>query len=195
VAVFRDRLTGRELVAGTTHVLWNPKRGLVKLKQLQCLFSHMASLRQRQLQNEGGQPPPRAVLLLGDLNLTPGSALHAFLLQGVLQASAQTEGSWDGQRGDHDWQRGVSAAPFVHEQHSFGPQLVSAYGWVGEPECTSFHGGFKGTVDYILLTPDFWTVRQLLPTPPLAELQRRRSLPDAAMPSDHVPIAADLEWR
>ena len=31
--VFRP-YEGRELVAGSTHILWNPKRGLVKLRQL-----------------------------------------------------------------------------------------------------------------------------------------------------------------
>jgi mRNA deadenylase 3'-5' endonuclease subunit Ccr4 len=83
----------------------------------------------------------------------------------------------------------------VDESHALLP-LVSAYGRTsGEPECTSFHGGFQGTVDYILFTESQFSVISKLPTPSRGELRRRRSLPDMAMPSDHVPIAADLEWQ
>ena len=84
----------------------------------------------------------------------------------------------------------------VDESHTLLP-LVSAYGssTSGEPECTSFHGGFQGTVDYILFTQSQFRVISKLPTPSRGELRRRRSLPDMAMPSDHVPIAADLEWQ
>ena len=52
-----------------------------------------------------------------------------------------------------------------------------------------------GTVDYILITADDFRPRQLLPTPPRAELAARgSSWPDWDVPSDHVPIAADLQW-
>ena len=83
----------------------------------------------------------------------------------------------------------------MHESHALTTELASAYAHAGEPECTSFHSGFEGTVDYILHTAADFCVRTVLPTPSRRELEARRSLPDWATPSDHVPIPADLEWK
>ena len=44
VGIFLDRVAQRELVVATTHLVFNPKRGIVKLKQLQHLLSR-ASMR------------------------------------------------------------------------------------------------------------------------------------------------------
>ena len=79
--------------------------------------------------------------------------------------------------------------------HALAGQLCSAYGHLGEPECTSYHGGFAGTVDYVLFGHRALEVRTVLPTPTLHELAARRSLPDFGVPSDHVPLAVDLSWR
>ena len=201
---------------------------------------------------------PRPIVVLGDLNCTPDSALYRFLLNGKLTEPLSTEGMWDGQRpnpnGNHRSLRGGAStrpqhsarrAPgSQHPYHRSTPTssapthtpssiplpdssttapiapppapaetarsrspafeathalscapLVSAYAQHGEPQCTSYHGGFQGTVDYILLEPNHFHIRQLLPTPSLADMMRRGSLPDQWTPSDHVPIAADLEWK
>lgn len=304
LGLFRDNLNGRELVVATTHLLWNPNRGLVKLKQAQCILNRSAALSAAGAQAEPlplplvaaasvsgsskadtkkvslvAAPTPkagaagtsmsgiaslRACVLLGDFNCCPGSPLYHFLLGGRLRAPLRTEGTWDGQKASHShshkggnpharllppplpppaamttirktaWPlrptvttgttvttgkpsqsgggdgggghgggdrggRSLSSDGAmddqVDESHALLP-LVSAYGRTsGEPECTSFHGGFQGTVDYILFTESQFSVISKLPTPSRGELRRRRSLPDMAMPSDHVPIAADLEWQ
>lgn len=263
LGLFRDNLNGRELVVATTHLLWNPNRGLVKLKQAQCILNRSAALSAAGAQAEPlplplaaaasvsgsskadtkkvslvAAPTPkagaagtsmsgiaslRACVLLGDFNCCPGSPLYHFLLGGRLRAPLRTEGTWDGQKASHSHsQKGGNTharllpPPLpppaamtggrslssdgamddqVDESHALLP-LVSAYGRTsGEPECTSFHGGFQGTVDYILFTESQFSVISKLPTPSRGELRRRRSLPDLVMPSDHVPIAADLEWQ
>ena len=322
LGLFRDNLNGRELVVATTHLLWNPKRGLVKLRQAQCILNRSAAMSAVGSQAEplplaaaasvcgssnadtkktslvaaptpkagaagasssssvpnlgsssSGIGPLRACVLLGDFNCCPGSPLYHFLLGGRLRAPLRSENTWDGQTSSHSHKKsrsqkgGHSHARLllpplpppaamtsiwpplptgkpsrsgggdgggghgggdrggralssdgemvdqvdeshtllssdgemvdqVDESHTLLP-LVSAYGssTSGEPECTSFHGGFQGTVDYILFTQSQFRVISKLPTPSRGELRRRRSLPDMAMPSDHVPIAADLEWQ
>ena len=305
LGLFRDNLNGRELVVATTHLLWNPKRGLVKLRQAQCILNRSAAMSAVGSQAEplplaaaasvcgssnadtkktslvaaptpkagaagasssssvpnlgsssSGIGPLRACVLLGDFNCCPGSPLYHFLLGGRLRAPLRSENTWDGQTSSHSHKKsrsqkgGNSHARLllpplpppaamtsiwpplptgkpsrsgggdgggghgggdrggralssdgemvdqVDESHTLLP-LVSAYGssTSGEPECTSFHGGFQGTVDYILFTQSQFRVISKLPTPSRGELRRRRSLPDMAMPSDHVPIAADLEWQ
>ena len=310
LGLFRDNLNGRELVVATTHLLWNPKRGLVKLRQAQCILNRSAAMSAVGSQAEplplaaaasvcgssnadtkktslvaaptpkagaagasssssvpnlgsssSGISPLRACVLLGDFNCCPGSPLYHFLLGGRLRAPLRSENTWDGQTSSHSHKKSRSQKggnsharlllpplpppaamtsiwpplptgkpsrsgggdgggghgggdrggralssdgemvdqvdeSHIDESHTLLP-LVSAYGssTSGEPECTSFHGGFQGTVDYILFTQSQFRVISKLPTPSRGELRRRRSLPDMAMPSDHVPIAADLEWQ
>jgi mRNA deadenylase 3'-5' endonuclease subunit Ccr4 len=247
VAAFTDLSNGRELVVATTHILWNPKRGQVKLRQMQHLLRRVDAVRRPapsggsvtgveavgleeadgpapRSEAVGGQPPPtRAVVALGDWNAAPGSVLHAFLLGRAVVEPLKTERTWDGQEAVHRWmhsaghqdprqplppppraqqlpqtqprQQGGDGQWLPGETHPLAGELVSAYGHVGEPECTSFHHGFKGTVDYILLTAADLQVRTVLPLPNLREMSARRSLPDFLTPSDHLPIACDLSWR
>lgn len=267
VALLFDHVTGRELVVATTHLLWNPKRGLVKLRQLQHLLLRVDAMRRAPLVSAPLDAPPpeslpsppphtehvqpehasiRPVILLGDLNLTPDSLLYTFLLGSPLSAPLHSEREWDGQQAASSqrkqrrpipselaqanvgsevahgsqsarahqaprvdrsfastsdatalsaasW-RGDGARDALGETHPLAAELASAYGGLGEPECTSFHGGFQGTVDYITYTAAHFRVRSVLPTPQRVELVARRVLPDWLTPSDHVPIACDLTW-
>lgn len=221
VATLTDLASGRALVVGTSHILWNPKRGLVKLRQMQYLIARADEARARAAE-EGA-----AVVLLGDFNCTPSSALYGFLLGGSLRGAVADEGAWDGQKCQQQqqkwvrspqqmqklrWEQAQQPLKFVQhrqlassstspppppgalpESHRLAGLLSSAYGSTGEPECSSYHSGFQGTVDYILHTRELGVV-QLLPTPSRAQLAGRRSLPDAFCPSDHIAIAADLGW-
>ena len=64
-----------------------------------------------------------------------------------------------------------------------------------EPPATSWHQGFRGTVDYVLYEAAALRPTALLPTPGWATLESLGgALPTAAHPSDHVPVAADLAW-
>ena len=72
-------------------------------------------------------------------------------------------------------------------------RLRSAFAHMGEPRFTTAHGGFQGTVDFI-----FYDARRLAPhshlrMPSWAELAPERCLPSARRPSDHLPIACELE--
>ena len=268
IALLRDLESGKLLVVATTHILWNPRRGWVKLQQLNHLFARVDAMRRGAAATEAavdvtsndvgttscgesaddggiGQSTGATLpaVVLGDFNCTPASMLHGFLLGWPLQAPLHSERYWDGQEeiqnltrafrkhgtpqpwprapvpprlpppiADHDRSRGeVSASPprqrppppaqppplsaEVHSTHALAGELASAYGHLGEPECTSFHRGFQGAVDYILATRADFVVQTVLPLPSREELARRRSLPDAHCPSDHLPVACELAWR
>ncbi|EER15873.1 protein angel, putative [Perkinsus marinus ATCC 50983] len=84
-ALLRDRLTGCDLVAATTHLFWSPKFPDIKLLQ--------AYLLSRQLEdfisdNTPGDPfvSPPAVILGGDFNSTPpNSAVYELLTKASVQ--------------------------------------------------------------------------------------------------------------
>ncbi|KAG1676634.1 hypothetical protein FOA52_008763 [Chlamydomonas sp. UWO 241] len=68
------------LVVGNTHVLFNTKRGDVKLGQLRTMLSRMHAM--------GGavalQGGPAACVLMGDFNTAPGSGVYSFVETGSL---------------------------------------------------------------------------------------------------------------
>ena len=269
VGVFLDLIAQREVVVATTHLLFNPKRGIVKMRQLQHLLQRVDAARMATFDSAAAPTQPasapadgahasaaaalfsptptpaasgtpgsrRACIILGDFNMTPSSLLHAFVRGVRLVAANHTEGDWDGHEAERrargryhppPWQQECyhhatdgSRAMVMHEGHALpapsghalppapswhvpqvdathplAGELLSAYGHSrGEPEATTFHKRFMGTVDFIWYTAQHLAVRTVLPTPSRRELAARHSLPDRTMPSDHVPIACDLAWR
>ncbi|RHY83945.1 hypothetical protein DYB26_002693 [Aphanomyces astaci] len=73
------------VVVATTHILFNPRRGDVKLAQMQLLLSTLHALN-----------IPH-VILCGDFNVTPKSALYAFLSKGRLDGTTVYTGDASGQ--------------------------------------------------------------------------------------------------
>lgn len=71
-------VAGKKIVLATTHLVFNPKRGDVKLAQLQIVTGEIAA--------KATEVQACGVILCGDFNLTPDSPLYAFLSQGVLLA-------------------------------------------------------------------------------------------------------------
>ena len=245
IGVFLDRLAMREIVVATTHILFNPKRGIVKLRQLQHLLTRVDALRwpapaqpaalhspmTAALDQLIHDPAPsataasaatasagRALVVLGDLNMTPSSLLHGFVRGERLRAASWSEHEWDGHEAENRRGQGhrqpehapyagahlhapgqppeLPGKPLVDATHPLAGELHSAYGTSrGEPECTTLHRRFCGTVDYIWFSVKQLAVRTVLPTPSRRELLARRSLPDLATPSDHIPIACDFVWR
>ncbi|GAQ92102.1 CCR4-NOT transcription complex subunit 6 [Klebsormidium nitens] len=70
----------RLLVVANTHILFNPKRGDIKLAQLRHLLAQAHELAQQ----HAGAP----VLVMGDFNSSPESALYQYLSTGQLDLAA-----------------------------------------------------------------------------------------------------------
>lgn len=81
IAVLQRRAKGssQRLLVSSAHLLFNPRRGDIKLAQLSYLFAHVAGLAGSNGVPTGGPAAPGAaatpVLLCGDYNFTPDSAL------------------------------------------------------------------------------------------------------------------------
>ena len=209
LARLRDLATGRGVVVGVTHILWNPKRGQVKARQVEALMARAAELR-------GDDEEGAAVVVLGDFNCEPSSVLHSFVCDGRLDAPLADEGAWDGQqpgrarggvrggmrgggrrggRGSRGNGRLSGGGSIVTRMtHALAGRLRSAYAGWGEPEVSTYHGAHQGTVDSILFEPAHMEPLALRPTPSRAEHAWRGPMPRTGCPSDHVPIAADLGW-
>ncbi|CAH8359372.1 unnamed protein product [Eruca vesicaria subsp. sativa] len=204
----------RRLVVGNIHVLFNPKRGDIKLGQVRLLLERAYKLSQ-----EWGNIP---VAIAGDLNSTPESAIYDFVASADLdtqlhdrrQISGQCEietnqrsfrnhyavsASQTNEWSQEELQLATGGQTSTHVRHQL--KLNSAYAGVpgthrtrdqcGEPLATTCHSKFQGTVDYI------WHTKELVPlkvleTLPTDVLRRTRGLPSEKWGSDHLAIACEL---
>lgn len=199
-------------LVGNTHTLYNPKRGDIKIGQIRLFVKNA-----HKLSKEWGNIP---VVIAGDLNSTPQSAIYKFLASSELdllrhnrrQLSGQIEGrerygscrahtevsnSWS----NEELQLAAGSEEITRLQHYL--QLRSAYVGVpgssrtrdryGEPLVTTYHSDFMGTVDYI------WHSKDLVPvgvveTLPVDMLRKMRGLPTEDWGSDHFALVCKLAF-
>ncbi|KAI9017498.1 Endonuclease/exonuclease/phosphatase [Gaertneriomyces semiglobifer] len=69
----------RKICVATTHLLFNPKRGDIKLAQIMTFMSHVKDLVDEHERSSESNIP---LLFCGDLNLNPGSFLYNFIISG-----------------------------------------------------------------------------------------------------------------
>ncbi|KAM3268696.1 carbon catabolite repressor protein 4 5 isoform X1 [Capsicum chacoense] len=203
-----ESVSSPRFLVGNIHVLYNPNRGDIKLGQVR-LFLESA----QRLSQEWGDIP---VVLAGDLNSMPQSAMYQFLTSNKLDIQMHDRKQISGQiypfqnrsfnpRFCNRWSNeelmlatGTGASYLIHQL-----QLSSAYagtpgssrtrGNSGEPLATSYHFKFMGTVDYIWHTTEFVPVR-VLDTLPVDILRRTRGLPSKKWGSDHLSLVCELAF-
>ncbi|XP_069624613.1 protein angel homolog 2 isoform X4 [Ranitomeya imitator] len=90
------------ICVANTHLLYNPRRGDIKLTQLAILLAEITEVAQIQ---DGGFCP---IVLCGDFNSVPGSPLHRFIKEGRLHYEGMTIGKVSGQEKYHKGQRILS---------------------------------------------------------------------------------------
>lgn len=73
-----DGMSAPNLCVANTHLLYNPRRGDIKLAQLALLLAEVDKL---SCTSDGPRCP---IILCGDLNATPSSPLYQLLHNGVL---------------------------------------------------------------------------------------------------------------
>lgn len=206
----------RRFLVGNIHVLFNPKRGDIKLGQVR-LFLEKA----HRLSQEWGSIP---VIIAGDLNSMPQSALYQFLASSELDILLHDRKKISGQV-DFPLQRKALSSniyttrPLIHRwseeelrlatgneeisllHHHL--KLSSAYHGVpgnystrddnGEPLATSYHSKFMGTVDYIWHTEELVPLR-VLETLSIDNLRKTGGLPSEKWGSDHLALVCELAF-
>uniref|UniRef100_A0A3Q0RZH4 Protein angel homolog 1 n=1 Tax=Amphilophus citrinellus TaxID=61819 RepID=A0A3Q0RZH4_AMPCI len=174
------------ICVANTHLLYNPRRGDIKLAQLAIMLAEINRLSRL----PDGQVNP--VVFCGDFNSAPWSPLHSFLTTGCLRYSGMQIGIVSGQENSPRGQRLLTSPIWspslgINRQcqyenkytctlsnrvclcrawrieHSL--KLQSSYQHHlmpdGRPEITTCHSRTALTVDYILYSPDFVTLPSL----------------------------------
>ncbi|XP_034384121.1 protein angel homolog 2 isoform X3 [Cyclopterus lumpus] len=116
------------ICVANTHLLYNPRRGDIKLAQLAILLAEIGRL---------SRPPdgaPNPVVLCGDFNSTPRSPLYRFLTTGCLEYRGLQSSMVSGQEGSPRGQR-VLTSPLWSP--SLGINHRCQYETKEEPSCSS----------------------------------------------------------
>ena len=81
---------GATIVVGNTHVLFNPRRGDVKLQQVATLLAAAAAMSDELSGAQGGRGVP--VVVCGDFNSAPFSPIYDFLASGTISLTSSHPG-------------------------------------------------------------------------------------------------------
>ncbi|CAL1270362.1 unnamed protein product [Larinioides sclopetarius] len=89
------KFTNMLLHVATTHLLFNPKRGDIKLCQLRWLFAELERLSLKEVKGETRHYHP--IILCGDFNIEPNSPLYQFIENGCINLLNTVSGDLSGQ--------------------------------------------------------------------------------------------------
>lgn len=167
-----------QVCVANTHLYSNHQRPDVKLWQAYAL---MRELEQFVLQRD------IALIICGDLNSEPDSAVYEFIMEGGLSTH----------RPEFDTNDSIRVLPDLGNiVHSI--ELVSAMSTAmgSEPQFTNFTAKFRGTLDYICYTPSRLRVMAVSGIPDASELEMENGsgLPSACYASDHLMLCCDLAF-
>jgi len=91
-----SRHANNMVCVSNTHLLFNKKRGDIKLAQLSCLFSEIEEIARISLPGKGGTSY-HPIICCGDFNSTPFSPIYSFVVRGFLDYTGMHRDDFSGQ--------------------------------------------------------------------------------------------------
>jgi len=169
----RGQNGGHLLCVVNTHILADPGFTDVKLWQAHLLV--------QTLEKDFSDTP---MLVCGDFNSTPQSAVYEYLRRGML-------------RGDHEELQNDPCGLLEYLRIGHSLRMSTAYETCNgkEAEYTNYTEDFKGTLDYIFFSADSLAVLAVSQVDEEAQLQQETALPSSTRPSDHVSLVATFMFR
>lgn len=180
----QDRNSGAKLVVGSVHVFWDPSFPKLKLAQA-ALFRRAAFTAAHDFETQN-------VVLAGDWNSLPSSAVYAFMTDSdgtrfheeVRECSVDV---LDGTLRQSDWDTGMLST-YRHE-------VKDSDCSTGEVPLTTFTPKFSGAIDHIFVSSNIRNgLLGSLSLPSCSDFidARVEALPNGSHNSDHLPIISRL---
>jgi len=167
---------GHTIFVLNTHILCDPGATDVKLCQ-----AHFLMTSTQQMLGPNKHMP---LLICGDFNSTPDSAVYEYLQSGRVRT------------GHED----LAVDPCgllkrINAGHQF--QMATAYHACNgqEAKYTNYTEDFKGTLDYIWFTSNSLAVLAISQVDDESQLTQETALPSSTRPSDHVSLVATFMFR
>mmetsp|Transcript_17523 Transcript_17523/g.52712 ORF Transcript_17523/g.52712 Transcript_17523/m.52712 type:complete len:626 (-) Transcript_17523:269-2146(-) len=177
---------GHVLCVVNTHILCDPSAADVKLWQAHLLLQTLKQLPVNGQPGYSGPPPAMPLLICGDFNSTPDSAVYEYLRRGSVQPAHEDL------RSDP-----CGLLKQAHLQLRHNMCMATAYETCNgrEAQYTNYTEDFKGTLDYIWFSPDALAVLAISQVDDESQLQQETALPSSTRPSDHVSLVATFMFH
>jgi CCR4-NOT transcription complex subunit 6 len=160
---------------GNTHLYSNYMRPEVRLWQAYFFMNELSQIVSQR---------DSAVVLCGDFNSEPDSAVYEFLKRGRLLSTRPEIMNAE-----------VNVLPKLDDiRHNFDLQSMMAQATGQEPLFTNYTANYKGVLDYIWFTQNNINVTHILVPPAEEDVMMRAGvgLPSTRDPSDHIALCGDL---
>merc|ERR1740121_1186450 len=166
---------GHLLCVVNTHILCDPGSADVKLWQ-----SHLLLQTLKQMPINGNMP----LLICGDFNSTPESAVYEYLRRGSVRA-------------DHEDLRNDPCGLMKQLTLRHSLPMATAYETCNgrEAQYTNYTEDFKGTLDYIWFSTDALAVLAISQVDDEPQLTQETALPSSTKPSDHLSLVATFMFH
>ncbi|TKR94814.1 hypothetical protein L596_009050 [Steinernema carpocapsae] len=181
VAALRMKTSDKVIIAGNTHLFFDPTHPDVKMTQAVLCSRLIAGMKQRVLHYKDRNTI--RTIFGGDFNSIPGSAVYAYFRTGEVDAS------------DACWQGSPAARRFVMEvrpYHSLCGIPETNFAEYEAPDGTK--AGFTGCLDYIWGCEEV-KVERRISMPSRELIARHVALPSQIAPSDHVALVVDVRLQ
>lgn len=167
--------SGKNIFVATTHICSDYQIPYIQLRQVRACLN--------ELQRYNKQKAP--IVLAGDFNTQPESAVYHFLATGHVPKCHHAT--------LHGVLKGLPQNLEFH--HEVG--LASAYAKVlgREPRCTNVTHEFEGTLDYLWYSKKSLRPMAVLDIPPHSCLKEEIGLPSKKFPSDHLPLLCKFKFH
>lgn len=165
---------GHVLCVINTHILADPGYTDVKLWQAEMLLRTLETMPIKNM----------PLLVCGDFNSTPDSAVYGLWRQGTVSA-------------DHEDLKLDPCGLVRHLSVGHSLRLATAYETCNgkEAQYTNYTEDFKGTLDYIWFSTDTLAVLAISQVDDESQLTQETALPSSTRPSDHVSLVATFMFR
>nr|PIM05199.1 endonuclease/exonuclease/phosphatase family protein [Toxoplasma gondii COUG] len=196
------------LLVANTHIVANPESNDVKIWQAQTLVGmiekYLLAFRPPAYRDSSCLTP--AVVLCGDFNSTPDSAVYQLLVTGRcdrhhIDLASDRHGLLAELNLGHSipLKSGYAVSKALKDgldPHDFYALRQS------EPEFTNYTGNYTGCLDYLFFCDTMLRVREILEPIDSKQLLREarqlqllhQALPSPLRPSDHIPLLCKFEW-
>ncbi|KAF7459361.1 putative carbon catabolite repressor protein 4 [Cryptosporidium felis] len=197
--------TPLQVIIANTHIVANPEANDVKIWQAQTLVSVLEEYLHDCYRR---QPVLPGLIICGDFNSTPDSALYRLLATGTCEKTHK-DLAMDRYGLLSDLQLGhsmrlrsaYSMAKAIVEGHN--PNMLASSTESLEPVFTNYTPNYLGCLDYVFYSDErlrLGGVLELLDEEALIREAAALQLPDWSLPnpqrpSDHLPLLTEFEWN
>lgn len=191
IASFEMKETKQVFVIVNTHLHWDPAYCDVKLVQSAILIEQIESILKKYLSGDTSDAPLKNLkakdmkmvptVICGDFNSTSKSGVYQLFSQGSVPPT-------------HEDLKGYSYGNFTEKGIQQKLVFKSAYADDLELPFTNFTPNFTESIDYIWYSTSGLKVKDLMGQVDPEYASHYVGFPNAHHPSDHVPIAAHLEF-